>query len=83
MFVAIYDIRRPIYHGGKYDGTGLRKLYSKNIAVFNDVSSYIKDKIPEYNRCDDTEVDEMCNVFGKGFVILDSILTLIRKEKGT
>ena len=25
----------------------------------------------------------MCNVFGKGFIILDSILTLIRKEKGT
>ena len=46
VFVAIYDIRRPVYHGGKYDGTGLRKLYSKNIAVFKDVSSYIKDRIP-------------------------------------
>ena len=83
VFVAICDIHRPVYHGGKYDGNGLRKLYSKNIAVFKDVSSYIKDKIHDDNRCNDTEVDEMCNVFGKGCIILDSILSLIRKEKGT
>ena len=29
IFVKKYGIQRPSYHGGKYDGTALRKIWDK------------------------------------------------------
>ena len=51
IFIEKYGIERPAYHGGKYDGTGLPKLWQLGYDVFKDVSKYILENVNETERC--------------------------------
>ena len=78
IFIQKYGIERPTYHGGKYDGTGLRKLWLSSYDVFKDISKYILENVNETERCPNEEVIQMSDLFGRGFILLDMVLRKIR-----
>lgn len=78
IFIQKYGVERPSYHGGKYDGTGLRKLWISGYDIFKDVSEYILNNVNESERCSNQEVHRMCDLFGRGFILLDMVLRKIR-----
>ena len=80
IFIQKYGIERPTYHGGKYDGTGLRKLWLSSYDVFKDISKYILENVNEKERCSNEEVIQMSDLFGRGFILLDMVLRKIRYQ---
>ena len=82
IFVNKYGVERPFYHGGKYDGTALRKIWDNEKLIFHDVPQYIINNVPMDDRCPDEEIFHMCNLFGRGIIFLDTILRKIRHPNG-
>ena len=77
IFNERYEIDRPAYHGGKYDGTGLGKILILSYNVFKDVSEYIFNNVNESEKRSNEEDHCMCDLFGGGFISLDTVLRKI------
>jgi hypothetical protein len=77
-----FCIDRPIYHGGKYNGKALVKLFNKADEVMEAVKNYLLTNITENRRCSNTEVDEVASMFSNVFLVFDSVFSLAQTPVG-
>ena len=78
------NIRMSTYHGGDMEGPCLRRLMGNGIAIFEDISEYIRNYFQTSNQqermnnnhfADNEEIKKVCDSYSSLFLLLDRVFS--------